>query len=171
MQPDKINHNETLLSKPLITWILLAFACLTLPVALAQSNTVPDASAPEVTTSAQTNDSLHAQNIRKLLAIKEALEEKRARIRDLVEQLGNADEVDQEKLDRFFRLYPTLAEPAKGYGSGTVLVAIAPAGTRDIVWRGALQVFTNPEKMPVAERDQRMRWAAEKLLASIPGQP
>ena len=78
---------------------------------------------------------------------------------------------DQEKLDRFFRLYPTLAEPAKGYGSGTVLVAIAPAGTRDIVWRGALEVFTNPEKMPVAERDQRMHWAAEKLLASIPGQP
>ena len=52
-----------------------------------------------------------------------------------------------------------------------MLVAIAPAGTRDIVWRGALEVFTNPEKMPVAERDQRMHWAAKKLLASIPGQP
>ena len=98
MQPDKINHNETLLSTPLITWILLAFACLTSPVALAQSNAVPDVSAPEVVASAQTSDSLHAQNIRKLLTIKEALEEKRARIRNLVEQLGNADEVDQEML-------------------------------------------------------------------------
>ena len=78
---------------------------------------------------------------------------------------------DREELDNFFRLYPTLAEPAKGYGRGTVLVAIAPAGTRDIVWRGALEVFTNPEKMPVAERDQRMHWAAKKLLASIPDQP
>lgn len=78
---------------------------------------------------------------------------------------------DQEELERVFRLYPTLAEPARGYGHGTVLVAIAPAGTRDIVWRGALEVFTDPGKMPVAERDQRMRWAAGKLLASIPEQP
>ena len=78
---------------------------------------------------------------------------------------------DQEELERFFRLYPSLAEPAKGYNRGTVLVAIAPAGTRDIVWRGALEVFTDPGKMPVAERDQRMQWAAEQLLGSIPNQP
>jgi hypothetical protein len=100
MQLDGINHNETLLSKLLITWILLGFACLTMPAALAQSNTAPDANAPGVVASLQTNDSQQAQNIRKLLAIKEALEEKRTRIRDLVERLGNADEVDQEKLRR-----------------------------------------------------------------------
>lgn len=76
---------------------------------------------------------------------------------------------DREELESVFRLYPALAEPAKGYGQGTVLVAIAPAGTRDIVWRGALAVFTDPGgKMPVAERDQRMAWAASKILASIP---
>jgi hypothetical protein len=78
---------------------------------------------------------------------------------------------DQEELERVFRLYPSLEKPAKGYGRGTVLVAIAPAGTRDIVWRGALEVFTNPDKMPVAERDQRMEWAAGQLLRSIPGVP
>ena len=78
------NNNETLLSKPLFTWILLAFACLTLPVALAQSNTAPDASAPVVVVSTQTNYSQHAQNIRKLLTIKQALEAKRGRIQDLV---------------------------------------------------------------------------------------
>ena len=78
---------------------------------------------------------------------------------------------DQEELERAFRLYPSLEKPAKGYGRGTVLVAIAPAGTRDIVWRGALEVFTDPDKMPVAERDQRMQWAAGQLLHSIPGIP
>lgn len=75
---------------------------------------------------------------------------------------------DQDELQRVFRLYPSLAKPAKGYGRGTVLVAIAPAGTSDIVWRGALEVFTDPDKMPVAERDQRLQWAAGQLLRSIP---
>ena len=76
---------------------------------------------------------------------------------------------DREELENVFRLYPSLAAPAKGYGQGTVLVAIAPAGTRDIVWRGALAVFTDPGgKLPVAERDQRMSWAASKILGSIP---
>jgi len=79
---------------------------------------------------------------------------------------------DREELESVFRLYPSLAEPAKGYGQGTVLVAIAPAGTRDIVWRGALAVFTDPGgKLPVAERDQRMSWAASKILGSIPSIP
>ncbi len=75
---------------------------------------------------------------------------------------------DQKELERVFRLYPSLAKPARGYGRGTILVAIAPAGTADIVWRGALEVFTNPDKMPVAERDQRLQWAAGQLLRSIP---
>ena len=59
---------------------------------------MPDTNAAGVVAATQTTDSLHAQNIRKLLAIKEALEEKRSRIRDLIEQLGSADQVDQEKL-------------------------------------------------------------------------
>ncbi len=71
-------------------------------------------------------------------------------------------------MERVFRLYPSLAKPARGYGRGTILVAIAPVGTQDIVWRGALEVFTDPEKMPVAERDQRLQWAAGQLLRSIP---
>ena len=78
---------------------------------------------------------------------------------------------DKQELEDVFRLYPSLAKPAKGYGNGTVLVAIAPAGTSDIVWRGALAVFTDPGgKMPVAERDERMVWAARQLLGSIPSQ-
>ena len=78
---------------------------------------------------------------------------------------------NQEDVESFFRLYPSLAKPAKGYGRGTVLVAIAPAGTSDIVWRGALEVYTDPGKMPLAQREQRLQWAAKKLLASIPTLP
>lgn len=78
---------------------------------------------------------------------------------------------EQEKLESVFRLYPSLAKPAKGYGVGTVLVAIAPAGTSDIVWRGALEVFTYPGHLPVEQRYERLEWAASKLLASIPTLP
>jgi len=67
-----------------------------------------------------------------------------------------------------FRLYPALAQPAKGYGKGTVMVAIAPEGTKDIVWRGALQVFTDTGMMPAAQRQQRLEWAAQQVLGSIP---
>ena len=78
---------------------------------------------------------------------------------------------DHEEMQEFFRLYPALARPEKGYGLGTVLVAIASAGTSDVVWRGALEVYTDPDKMPVAQRDQRLRWAAAKILESIPTLP
>jgi hypothetical protein len=83
--------------------------------------------------------------------------------------LGQLD--DHAEIQEFFRLYPSLAKPARGYGRGTVLVAITPAGTSDVVWRGALEVYTDPDKMPVAQRDQRLRWAATKLLESIPSLP
>ena len=77
----------------------------------------------------------------------------------------------QKEVQDFFRLYPTLAKPAAGYDRGTVLVAIAPAGTNKIVWRGALEVYTDPGKLPLAQREARLRWAAQQLLRSIPDIP
>lgn len=83
--------------------------------------------------------------------------------------LGRLEE--KPELEEVFRLYPSLAKPAKGYKYGTVLVAIAPMDTRDIVWRGGLEVFTDPGKQPVEQRYQRLEWAAKKLLHSIPYLP
>ena len=83
------------MNQSLITWILVVCVYLTLPTALAQT---PPAGDPVAGAKAQPNDTQQAQNIRKLLTIKQALEEKRARVRDLLEQLGNADEVDAEKI-------------------------------------------------------------------------
>ena len=78
---------------------------------------------------------------------------------------------DQKEVQDFFRLYPSLAKPAAGYGRGTVLVAIAPAGTNEIVWRGALEVYTDPGKVPLEQREARLRWAAQQLLRSVPAIP
>lgn len=86
-----------------------------------------------------------------------------------VAMLGQLE--DHDEIQEFFRLYPALAKPPGGYRRGTVLVAIATTGTSDIVWRGALEVYTDSGKVPVAERDQRLRWAASKLLESIPTLP
>ena len=83
--------------------------------------------------------------------------------------LGSVKE--EEKLEQVFRLYPSLAKPAKGYGRGTILVAISPTDTGDIVWRGALEVFTDPRHQPVEQRYGRLEWAAVKLLGSIPHLP
>lgn len=80
--------------------------------------------------------------------------------------LGEID--DQEEIEKVFRLYPSLAANPSGYNKGNILVAIAPAGTKNIVWRGALEAFTNPDMQPLEVRKQRMEWAARQLLASIP---
>jgi hypothetical protein len=156
------NNNETLLSKPLFTWILLAFACLTLPVALAQSNTAPDASAPVVIVSTQTNDSQHAQNIRKLLTIKEALEAKRGRIQDLVEQLGNADEVDQEKLRRqITALRQTIADLELSFEniavSGASLRRLQDEPLQPLSWHDELMQVARPLLNSLKEATEKPR--------------
>ena len=78
------------------------------------------------------------------------------------------DPGDHAELQAQVRLYPALASAAGDYEHGTVLVASAPGGSNDIVWRGALQVFSDPGMTPVAERERRMRWGAANLLAGIP---
>jgi hypothetical protein len=75
---------------------------------------------------------------------------------------------DHAEIQEIFRLYPSLANPAAGYGKGTVMLAIAPHGTSDIVWRGALEVYTDPGMQPVNARDERLKWIAQQLLGSIP---
>ncbi|MEP4486411.1 MAG: hypothetical protein ABJ013_12330 [Halioglobus sp.] len=83
-----------------------------------------------------------------------------------VAMLGDVE--SHSEILEVFRLYPALAQPAKGYDKGTVMVAIVPEGTKDIVWRGALQVFTDPGLMPVEQRQQRLEWGARQVLGSIP---
>lgn len=74
----------------------------------------------------------------------------------------------REEIEQIFRLYPSLTANSGGYTKGNVLVAIAPAGTKTIVWRGALEAFTDPGLQPIEVRRQRMEWAAQQLLGSIP---
>ncbi len=72
------------MKRNIVLWLIAVFAAtlLSMPVATAQTDQ------PEATSATtQTAEAQQTQSIRKLLAIKEALEEKRERIRNLLEQL------------------------------------------------------------------------------------
>ena len=86
------------MNKPLTAWLITALGCLLLSTAMAQSDTTA-ASAPQAAAATvPASDSAQAQTIRKLVAIKQALEDKRERVRAVLEQLAGADEIDQQKL-------------------------------------------------------------------------
>ena len=77
----------------------------------------------------------------------------------------------QEEVEQVFRMYPSLSSSSQGYSRGTVLVALAPAGSKKIVWRGALEMFTDPGLQQIKVREQRMSWGAMQVLSSIPNYP
>jgi hypothetical protein len=79
------------LNKRLLTWFVAAIVYLGPTLSLAQTGTADPALD-------QTAGSQQAQTVRRLLTIKEALDDKRARVRDLVAQLAEAEEVDREKI-------------------------------------------------------------------------
>ena len=72
------------------------------------------------------------------------------------------------EVEEVFRMYPSLSASSEGYKRGTILVALAPAGTKIVVWRGALEMFTEPGMQQVQVREQRMQWGARQVLSSIP---
>jgi hypothetical protein len=76
-----------------------------------------------------------------------------------------------KEVEETFRMYPSLGSNPQGYKRGNVLVALAVAGTDIIVWRGALEVFTDPGMEKVSIREQRMQWGARQVLSSIPNYP
>ena len=72
------------------------------------------------------------------------------------------------EVEEIFRMYPSLNAPSEGYKRGTILVALAAAGTDTVVWRGALEIFTDPGMQQIQLRQQRMQWGAKQVLSSIP---
>jgi len=82
------------LNKSLISCLIAAFAWLVFSAAMAQSDTAVTGAQQPTAATAAANDSAQAQAIRRLLAIKQALENKRERLRTLLEQRPSADEID-----------------------------------------------------------------------------
>ena len=150
------------MNKHVISWILASCVYLTLATVLAQTpapvatdDTVADATSPTI-------DSQQVQDIRKLLAIKQALEEKRARARGLLEQLGDADEVDQEKLRRqITALRETIAELTRSFESiavsGASLRSLQDEPQQELSWHDELMQIARPLLNSLKEATEKPR--------------
>ena len=129
--------------------VIIATAFLVLTVAVAQTNTTVTESSGEVAESSQIAQTQHTQAIRRLLAIKEALEEKRERIRDLIAQREAADETEQAKInEQIDTLRETIATLTKSFEnivvSGANLRNLADAEDQELAWRDELMQIARP---------------------------
>lgn len=128
---------------------IIATAFLVLTVAAAQTNEAAIDSSDGVAESSQIDQTQRTQAIRRLLAIKEALEDKRERIRNLVEQREAADETDKAKIDeKIAALRETIGSLTKSFEniavSGANLRNLADAGGQKLAWRDELMLIARP---------------------------
>jgi DNA repair exonuclease SbcCD ATPase subunit len=135
-------------------------------VATAQTDQLETTSA-----TSQNAETQQAQAIRKLLAIKEALEEKRERIRDLLEQLEVADETDKEKLNQqIAALRETIGELTVSFENiavgGANLRNLTDAEDSELDWRDELLQITRPLLNSLKEATEKPR-RIEELRSAI----
>ena len=116
------------MKRKFIAWFIVFATLLVQQTALAQTS-VPAADPSESTSEpTSTTESQGAQAIRKLLAIKEALEDKRGRVRELLEQLESADEIDKAKInEQIADLRGTIDTLTKSFEN----IAVSGASLRD----------------------------------------
>ncbi|MCP4874706.1 MAG: hypothetical protein GY896_04425 [Gammaproteobacteria bacterium] len=85
------------MNRTFIAEVIVILALLLLPMAQAQDKT-QTASAEATSESSESVHAQRAQTIRKLLTIKQALEDKRSQVRQLLEQLDAADDDEKAKI-------------------------------------------------------------------------
>ena len=128
---------------------IISAAFLVMTVAVAQTNTAVTDSSDEVAESSQIALTQRAEAIRRLLAIKEALEEKRERVRSLVEQRAAADETEKakinEQIDTLRETIGTLTESFENIAvSGANLRNLADTEDQKLAWRDELMQIARP---------------------------
>ena len=150
---------------PGVTAIVFA-AILILPVAMAQSDSQEPAQATP-----QNAETQHAQALRKLLAIREALEEKREQVRNLVDQLQDADETDRDEINnRIAAVRETIDELTKSFEniavSGANLRNLSDTTLGKLDWRDELLQIAQPLLNSLKEATEKPR-RIEELRSTI----
>ena len=113
---------------------IIATAFLVLTVSVAQTNGAATDSSDGVAESSQIGQTQGTQAIRRLLAIREALENKRERIRNLVAQREAADETDKAKInEKIAALRETVGSLTKSFEN----IAVSGANLRNLADAGA----------------------------------
>jgi len=141
-------------------------AFLILPVAMAQT----DSQEPTQATS-QNAETQHAQALRKLLAIREALDEKRDQVRNLLDQLQKADATDREEInERIAALRETIDELTKSFENiavgGANLRDLSDTGDGKLDWRDELLQIAQPLLNSLKEATEKPR-RIEELRSTI----
>ncbi|MBT8437541.1 MAG: hypothetical protein KJP11_09230 [Gammaproteobacteria bacterium] len=136
---------------------------LSLSVATAQTD--------QAEATSQAAETQKAQSVRKLLAIREALEEKRERIRELLEQVEAAGETEKETLNQQIdALRETIGELTRSFENiavgGANLRNLTDAEGRKLDWRDELLQITRPLLNSLKEATEKPR-RIEELRSAI----
>ncbi len=152
-------RRDQFLKRWIITWALACIVAipLSLSSALAQST-----EQTENATTEPVAESPQAQAIRRLLAIKLALDEKRGRIRELIEQLQTADEVDQERIRaQITELRETIATLMQSFENvavnGASLSSLDPQPKEKLSWNDELMQIAQPLLNSLKEATEKPR--------------
>jgi len=149
---------------PVLTFLLAAFICL--PAALAQSGSTENTSVEADSGDAQTEQAQLQQSIRRMLTIRLALEERRERVRNLLNKLGSADEAEAENIreeiaahrEMIEQLLTSFENTAVG---GASLRALSGDEDRQLIWHEELAQIARPLLDSLKEATEKPRRIAE----------
>jgi len=134
------------LNRRIFAWVISGILCLP-PLATAQTDSQPTVAEQNSGATEQSVDSRQAQTVRRLLTIKEALEGKRALVRDLLEQLAGTDEVDRDKINaRIDELRVTISALTRSFEN----IAVSGASLRSQGDEAQAQLSWHEELMQIA---------------------
>ena len=148
------------MKQQLIAWLLCAAALLAAPVATAQT-TSGDSQAAAASEQPLQN-SAQAQSVRRLQAIQQALEEKRARVRDLLELLATANEIEQARIrEQISDAQETIAQLTRSFetiaANGASLRSLEPQPEEKLSWHDELMQVAQPLLNSLKEATEKPR--------------
>ena len=149
--------------KATITYLaaLMLAATLLQPAVLAQTDGT-SSGATSSGESGQDQDQQRAYSVRKLLAIKQSLNDKRERLRGLIEQLQNADQIEKETLEKqIVGLRETIEQLTMSFeiiaASGARLNQLTDADEQPLDWRDELMQIARPLLSSLQEATEKPR--------------
>ena len=150
---------------------LVVSAASALSVALAQTSTAETDASAEVNQNRETFDAQRALTIRKLQTIKTVLEDRRERVRNLLEQLNTADELDRERIrTQIAELQQIIRELTDSFErtalDGVNLHGLEETEQEKFDWRRELALIARPVLDGLKNATEKPRRIAE-LRASI----
>ena len=138
------NHTQDESVKHFIVSCTLA---ISIALSLCPGTATAQDTAQQTDSQASPSSEAQQQTVRRLLTIRQALEERRARVRELLEELGQADEADKDKIrQQVAALRDTISELTRSFEN----IAVGGVSLRGFEDDSSLQLSWHDELMQVA---------------------